>query len=105
MTSWWRRLLGRPPNQERVRVQRPQAVGLDVLRPQDDGPLEPPEGQDPDPPNLHLAVLVALLLLRDVRQRLGRPGRRRGRDLVLRVRALVKVLRRIRDELEGGEQP
>lgn len=71
----------------------------------EDGPLEPPEGQDPDPPNTLLAVIVALSLLRDLRDRLQHDaddGDHEAPELLLRTVALLSVLRRVRRHLEGG---
>lgn len=70
-----------------------------------DGPYEPPvQGQEREPPEVRLAVLVALALLLDVRRRLERERDAESLELLLRLGAVLAVLRRVRDRLEdeGG---
>jgi hypothetical protein len=66
------------------------------------GPFEPPGGQEPEPPDVRQAVLVVLLLLGDLHQHLTEhPEDDNDRAaLLLRMGAVVAVLRRIRDRLE-----
>lgn len=63
------------------------------------GPLEPPDGQEDEPPDVRQALLVVLLLLGDVRAHLRGQGDADPADLLLRLAAVAAVLRRIRDRL------
>lgn len=68
-------------------------------------PIEPPEGQDPEPPDLLLAVIATIRLLRDITGRLEREHDEtdvEAADLLLRISAVASVLRRVRDRLEEG---
>lgn len=69
-----------------------------------EGPLERERGQDDDPPDLLLAVIVAIRVLLDVRNRLEDDVRNGDHDvapaLLLRIAALVSVLHRVRTRLE-----
>ena len=66
-----------------------------------DEPFEPDEGQESEPPNTGLAVLVALLLLQDVREYLLE--HEPDADLLLRIGAVVGVLRRVREVLADAD--
>jgi hypothetical protein len=73
-------------------------------------PFEPPGGQDDDPPDLRLAIRATLLLLtEDLRPRLAaeKDTDPEAAEFLLRLIALVRVWRRIRDGLdaEGGGAP
>jgi hypothetical protein len=85
-------------------------------------PVERPEGQDDETPDLLLSIVVTIRLLRDVRDLLRAQYEREHpkvivrhidlipedagetADLLLRVVALLSVLRRLRKRLED-EQP
>jgi len=67
------------------------------------GPIEPDDGQDPDPPDLDLLLHVARLLLYDVAERLEpRDDDEADHDLGLRARALRGVVIRA-IQARGGE--
>lgn len=74
-------------------------------------PFEPDEGQDSEPPNIGLSLLVATQLLLDLRDHLEghRPikavlGLDDSRaDLLLRIPAVVAVLRRAREVWDARE--
>ena len=70
-------------------------------------PIEPPGGQEAEPPDFLLAAIAAIHLLRDVRGRLERDHAEHlddveAAELLLRIGAVVAVLRRVRDRLEDG---
>lgn len=75
-----------------------------------EGPFEPEGGQDDEPPNLNLSLLVAIHLLSDVRDYLDTHHERNLRqrlhrydphdDLLLRIAAVLAVLRRARREVD-----
>ena len=76
-------------------------------------PYEPDDGQETEPPSPGMAVLVAIFLLRDLRDYLEghdlrgslREALRREDprdDLLLRIAAVVAVLHRVREELADG---
>lgn len=78
-----------------------------------DGPFEPDEGQESEPPSIPLTLLVATHLLLDLQDYLeGKDLRaplravlRRGDprdDLLLRIPAVLAVLRRAREEVADG---
>lgn len=61
-------------------------------------PPEYPEGQESDPPEIHLAVSATIALLEDLRDR---RLRLMTRDDLLRIRALLAVMRRLHTRFEG----
>lgn len=68
-------------------------------------PYEPPGGQDDEPPDLRLAVTVVVRLLMDLNDRLEREHREddaETADLLLRLAAVLSVMRRVRTQLEEG---
>ncbi len=71
-------------------------------------PIERPEGQEDEPPNLMLALVVTSALLNDLGDRLRRDHNNGDGDaagLLLRVSALLSVLRRLRKAIEDGDLP
>jgi hypothetical protein len=67
-----------------------------------EGPFEPDEGQESEPPNLALALLVSVVLLEDLRDFVEEHTRHHDDPLVLRVAAVVAVLHRIREGLNNA---
>ena len=66
-------------------------------------PPEPPEGQDPEPPDLDLLLHVVRVLLYDLARRLDRAGASEAdRDLVGRAWAVRRVVVRA-IKVRGGE--
>lgn len=104
--AWWLRLSARLRRRS-PQPNPPKSGDVPRLRAAQLDPLEPPEGQDPDPPDLLLTMIVTLTLLSDVRDLLERehddanndPARP---DVLLRIAAVSSVLRRHRARLEGG---
>lgn len=66
-------------------------------------PPEPRGGQDDEPPDVRLAVVVAVLLLRDLADLLD-GDREDAADLRRRLGAVLTVLVRVRRHLEGPEE-
>lgn len=66
------------------------------------GPVEPAGGQDPDPPNVDLALAIVLALLADVVDALHDHRRRNHRDLLLRIGAVRRALIRLQEHRAGG---
>lgn len=66
------------------------------------GPFEPEHGQEDDPADVLLALLVGIRLLRDLAEHLDHlePEPERA-DLLLRIGAVLAVLHRVRTRLEG----
>jgi hypothetical protein len=64
-------------------------------------PPEPPEGQDPEPPDLDLLLHAVRVLLRDVALRLD-PDDTGADDLALRARAVRRAVVRAIVNREGA---
>ena len=96
----WRQLFNSPPPARRYYQRQTPTPTTDVAG----EPLEPPEGQDPDPPEPVLAVLAAHLLLSDIRDYLeaAADDDEARAYLLLRISAVMVVLRRVHDRLEGS---
>lgn len=67
------------------------------------GPVEPPQGQDDDAPDLDLALAVVIDLLADVHAELQRKQRRNVHDLMLRIGAVRRVFIRLQGVRNGGQ--
>lgn len=76
-------------------------------------PFEPDDGQDPDRPNVGLALLVVVLLLGDLRDYLMTHHHRGPLrqaihredphdDLLLRIATVLVILDRVREDLPHG---
>jgi hypothetical protein len=68
-------------------------------------PPEFPGGQDDEPPDVRQAIIVTLVLLADLHRQLTDPDPDQDPDddwaeLLLRMGAVVAVLRRVRDHLD-----
>ena len=61
------------------------------------GPPEHPDGQD-DPPDIRQALIVAILLIREMHDRLEVVGGIGDEDLILRAKAMINVGDRIPKE-------
>lgn len=74
------------------------------VRPPEPTPFEPEGGQDDGQPDLLLAIIVAIRLLRDLGHHLDPEHEHEEpsdeADLLLRIGAVLRVLRRVRDRLE-----
>jgi hypothetical protein len=55
-----------------------------------------------DPPDVELALLVVLRLLRDLAEHLDGRGTDTRADLTLRVKAVAQVIYRLRERLANG---
>jgi hypothetical protein len=66
-------------------------------------PPEPPGGQDHDPPDLDLALVVTIRLLTDLAARFASSEADGDADLALRVLAVGAVLDRIRENRRGED--
>lgn len=67
-----------------------------------DAPPELPVGQDDEPPNRLLAVIVAIRVLNECETRLKGIGDDDDADLLLRLAAIRSVLRRLRHRWEAA---